>query len=164
MHNIEMERFMGCAGMIWKFDSLSSSMYQWTMSFETKRHALSTVASSTPSTSCLKLLFLVDLHESSGSPEKASSSASPSKPSRNPVIDVRREKPDSEDDMLAKGKAKAKKDAKVDTKEEGKAESSKQGSKRDPMMAPFKKRVLGFEDDGEPFPLSCKSIPVNFEN
>jgi len=164
MHNIEMERFMGCAGMIWKFDSLSSSMYQWTMSFETKRHALSTVASSAPSTFCLNLLFLVDLHESSGSPEKASSSASPSKPSRNPVIDIRREKPDSEDDMLAKGKAKAKKDAKVDAKEEGKAESSKQGSKHDPMMAPFKKRVLGFEDDGKPFPLSRKSIPLNFEN
>jgi len=59
MHNIEMERFMGCAGMIWKFDSLSSSMYQWTMSFETKRHALSTVASSAPSTSCLIYYILL---------------------------------------------------------------------------------------------------------
>ena len=57
--------------------------------------------------------------------------------------------------MLAKRKTKA--------KEEGKAESSKQGSKRDPMMAPFKKRVLGFEDDGKPFPLSRKSIPLNLK-
>jgi hypothetical protein len=164
MHNIEMERFMGCAGMIWKFNSLSSNMYQWTMSFETKRHALSAVVSSAPSTSCLNLLYLVDLHESSGSPDKASSSASPSKPSRNPVIDVRREKPDSEDDMLAKFKGKAKKEAKADAKEEGKAESSKQGDKRDPMMAPFKKRVLDFDDDGKPFPLSRKCTALNFEN
>jgi hypothetical protein len=37
LHSQEIERLMGCAGMLFDFDSVAANMYGWVMYFETKK-------------------------------------------------------------------------------------------------------------------------------
>jgi hypothetical protein len=46
LHAQEMQRLMGCAGLLFNFDQMPSGMYGWTMYFTVKKDMSSTTPSS----------------------------------------------------------------------------------------------------------------------